>query len=63
MVGRHAALGRKAQFHLYCQMFTAHYGFEPNWADVWAAVRLHPRPSSLLRILALKKRRRRQRGR
>lgn len=63
VVGRHAALGGKAQFHLYCQMFSAHYGFEPSWADVWAAVRLHPRPSSLLRILKLKKRRRRQRGR
>lgn len=63
VVSRHAALGRKAQFDLYCQMFSAHYGFEPSWADVRSAVRLHPRPSSLLRILTLKKRRRRQRGR
>ena len=61
VVARQAALGRKAQFHLYCQMFSAHYGFEPSWADVCAAVQLHPRPSSLLRILALKKRRWHQR--
>lgn len=63
VVARHASLGARAQFLIFCQMFTPYYGFEPTWTEVRAAISLDPGLRSASRILALKRRRRRSAAR
>lgn len=60
VVSSAAHLGSKAQFLLYCQMYSEYYGHVPDWGDVLYAMRAWPSTQHLLHLLSLRRKRLRQ---
>ena len=63
VVDSHVRLGKVAQFHLFCQLYSSYYGLVPSWADIRRALRICPSWEHGRLLLSIRRKRLRQQKR